>query len=76
MTGHMRGAAGSIEAVISIMTMQNGILPPTINLTNPDPELNLDFVPNQARKAPVRTVMSNSFGFGGHNSVLVFRKYE
>jgi 3-oxoacyl-[acyl-carrier-protein] synthase II len=76
MLGHLLGAAGSIEAVISVLALQNGILPPTINLTHPDPECDLDYVPNKARKAAIKTVVSNSFGFGGHNSVLVFRKYQ
>ncbi|MDD5338387.1 MAG: beta-ketoacyl-ACP synthase II [Dehalococcoidales bacterium] len=75
MLGHLLGAAGSVEAVISLLTMERGIIPPTINLTNPDPECDLDYVPNTARKAEVKTVVSNSFGFGGHNSVLIFRKY-
>jgi beta-ketoacyl-acyl-carrier-protein synthase II len=76
MIGHLLGAAGSIEAVITVLAMQHGIVPPTINLTNPDPECDLDYVPNHARKAEVKTAISNSFGFGGHNSVLVFRKYQ
>jgi 3-oxoacyl-[acyl-carrier-protein] synthase II len=76
MIGHLLGAAGSIEAVITVLAMQNGVIPPTINLTHPDPECDLDYVPNVARRAEVRTAMSNSFGFGGHNSVLVFRKYQ
>ena len=75
MLGHLLGAAGSIEAVITILAMQNGVIPPTINLTNPDPECDLDYVPNIARKAEVKTAVSNSFGFGGHNSVLVFKKF-
>ncbi len=76
MTGHLLGASGALEAVISIMTINHGIIPPTINLNNPDPECDLDYVPNKARKAKVNTVVSNSFGFGGHNSVLVFRRYS
>ena len=76
MTGHLLGAAGALEAVISIMTITNGVIPPTINLDNPDPECDLDYVPHKARKAKVNTVVSNSFGFGGHNSVLVFRRYS
>jgi 3-oxoacyl-[acyl-carrier-protein] synthase II len=76
MIGHLLGAAGSIEAVITLLAMEHGVLPPTINLTHPDPECDLDYVPNQARQKVVNTAMSNSFGFGGHNSVLVFRKYN
>ena len=76
MTGHLIGAAGSIEAVITVLTIKHSILPPTINLTHPDPECDLDYVPNTARQAKVQAAISNSFGFGGHNSVLAFRKYE
>jgi 3-oxoacyl-[acyl-carrier-protein] synthase II len=76
MTGHLLGASGALEAVISILTINHGIIPPTINLNNPDPECNLDYVPNKARTADVNTVVSNSFGFGGHNSVLIFRRYS
>jgi 3-oxoacyl-[acyl-carrier-protein] synthase II len=75
MMGHLVGSAGAIEAAITIMVIQNGIIPPTINLTYPDPECDLDYVPNVARQAKVTTALSNSFGFGGHNSVLVFREY-
>jgi 3-oxoacyl-[acyl-carrier-protein] synthase II len=76
MTGHLLGAAGSLEAAICILAMQNGIIPPTINLTTPDPECDLDYVPNTARKAMLSTVLSNVFGFGGHNSTLIFHRYE
>jgi 3-oxoacyl-[acyl-carrier-protein] synthase II len=76
MTGHMIGAAGAIEAAICVLTIQNGIIPPTINYANPDPECDLDYVPNVARKANVRTTLSNTFGFGGHNSALIIRKYS
>lgn len=71
MTGHMLGAAGAIEAVLSILAMNESIIPPTINYQTPDPECDLDYVPNVARPASVRSVMSNSFGFGGHNVSLV-----
>jgi 3-oxoacyl-[acyl-carrier-protein] synthase II len=74
--GHLIGAAGSIEAVVSILAIQNNLLPPTINYVHPDPECDLDYVPNAARPAVVDTVMSNSFGFGGHNVSLVFKRYE
>lgn len=73
-TGHCLGAAGAIEAVISIMAMQNGIIPPTINYTTPDEECDLDYVPNVARKADLKSVMSNSFGFGGTNGSIIFKK--
>jgi 3-oxoacyl-[acyl-carrier-protein] synthase II len=76
MIGHLLGGAAAVEAVIAIMAIQNGVIPPTINLTHPDPECDLDYVPNVARRAKVTTAMSNSFGFGGHNSVLVFREYS
>ncbi len=76
MIGHLLGASGSTEAVITILAMKHGVVPPTINLTHPDPECDLDYVPNQARKVNIKTAMSNSFGFGGHNSVLIFRHYN
>ncbi len=75
MMGHLIGAAGAIEAIVSVLTIQNGMVPPTINLENPDPDCDLDYVPNKARQHKVRAAMSNSFGFGGHNSVLLFREY-
>jgi 3-oxoacyl-[acyl-carrier-protein] synthase II len=73
MTGHLLGAAGVVEAIFSILAIRDGILPPTINLENPDPECDLDFVPGTARQAKVRVALSNSFGFGGTNGSLVFR---
>jgi 3-oxoacyl-[acyl-carrier-protein] synthase II len=76
MTGHLLGAAGGVEAVILGLTLQNGVIPPTINLDNQDPELDLDYVPNTPRKADVRVALSNSFGFGGHNATIIMRKYE
>jgi 3-oxoacyl-[acyl-carrier-protein] synthase II len=76
MTGHLLGASGALEAIASILTINQGIIPPTINLNNPDSDCDLDYVPHKARKARVNTVVSNSFGFGGHNSVLVFRRYS
>jgi beta-ketoacyl-acyl-carrier-protein synthase II len=76
MTGHMMGATGALEAVFCVQALRQGVLPPTINYHTPDPECDLDYVPNQAREVPVRVIMSNSFGFGGHNAVLVMRKYN
>ena len=76
MLGHTLGAAGGVEAVALALTLHEGLIPPTINLDHPDPECDLDYVPNVARRASVRIGLSNSFGFGGHNAVLVFRKYE
>jgi 3-oxoacyl-[acyl-carrier-protein] synthase II len=72
MTGHLLGGAAAIEAVASILTIRDGIIPPTINYTTPDPECDLDYVPNEARESEVSSVMSNSFGFGGHNVALIF----
>ena len=75
-TGHCLGGAGAIEAVISIMAMRDGIIPPTINYEMPDPDCDLDYVPNKARKADIKAVMSNSFGFGGTNGVVIFKKLD
>ena len=74
MTGHLLGAAGGVEAVFSILAMRDQVAPPTINLDNPDPECDLDYVPNKARKMKIDVVLSNSFGFGGTNGTLVFRR--
>jgi 3-oxoacyl-[acyl-carrier-protein] synthase II len=74
MTGHLLGAAGAIEAVFTVLAIQNQISPPTINLQNPDPQCDLDYVPNQARKLNIRVALSNSFGFGGTNGTLVFAR--
>lgn len=76
MTGHLLGAAGGVEAVICALTLNNGKIPPTINLEHPDPECDLDYVPNVAREADVKIAMSNSFGFGGHNATLILKKFE
>jgi 3-oxoacyl-[acyl-carrier-protein] synthase II len=76
MTGHLLGAAGGIEAIASVLALHHGVLPPTINYTTPDPECDLDYVPNQARKQDVDVALSNAFGFGGTNATLAFRKYR
>jgi 3-oxoacyl-[acyl-carrier-protein] synthase II len=76
MTGHMLGAAGGVEAIVSILAMENNVLPPTINLEFPDPDCDLDYVPNEPRQRTIRTCLSNSFGFGGTNGCLIFRAYE
>jgi 3-oxoacyl-[acyl-carrier-protein] synthase II len=76
MTGHMIGATGALEAIFCVMALREGIIPPTINLQNPDPECDLDYVPNQARRKEVRIAITNAFGFGGHNSVLVLKRWE
>ncbi len=76
MTGHLLGGAGALEAVICVLTLQYGIIPPTVNYTHPDPDCDLDYVPNVARPANVNKVLSNSFGFGGHNSVLAFKRFS
>jgi len=76
MTGHLLGAAGGVEGVYSVLALEHGMLPPTINYEEPDPECDLDYVPNVARQVPIRVAMSNSFGFGGTNACLVFRKWS
>jgi 3-oxoacyl-[acyl-carrier-protein] synthase II len=75
-TGHCLGAAGAVEAIFSILAIERGVLPPTINYDDPDPECDLDYIPNESREADVRTTVSNSFGFGGHNATVVFRRFE
>jgi 3-oxoacyl-[acyl-carrier-protein] synthase II len=76
MTGHLLGAAGALEAIVCILSMRSGFLPPTINYETPDPECDLDYVPNQARQVQVQRVMSNSFGFGGHNATLILSRFS
>lgn len=76
MTGHLLGAAGAIEGIFSVLALHHGVIPPTINYENPDPECDLDYVPNQARKTAIRAALSNSFGFGGTNACVVFRRAE
>ena len=76
MTGHLLGGAGGVEAIFTVLTLYRGIIPPTINYETPDPDCDLDYVPNVARKADVRVALTNSFGFGGTNAVLAFRKFE
>ena len=76
MTGHLLGAGAALEAAFSILSIQKGIIPPTINLTNQDPECDLDFTANNSIHKTISHVMSNSLGFGGHNSSLIFKKYE
>lgn len=76
MTGHLLGAAGAVEGIFSVLALRDGVLPPTINLENVDEGCDLDFVPNQARKSDVRIALSNSFGFGGTNGTLIFRRYD
>jgi 3-oxoacyl-[acyl-carrier-protein] synthase II len=75
MTGHLLGGAGVVEAIYSVLTIKHGLIPPTINYEFPDPQCDLDYVPNKARRARVRTVLSNSFGFGGTNSSLIFQQF-
>lgn len=76
MTGHLLGAAGGLEAILCLKAIGEGVLPPTINLEHPDPACDLDYIPHQARKKEIRTAMSNTFGFGGVNAVLIIRKFE
>ncbi len=76
MTGHLMGAAGAVELIVSLLAIRNGAIPPTINLDNPDPECDLDYVPDKAREKEINIVLSNSFGFGGNNSTLVVKKFN
>jgi len=76
MTGHLLGGAGGVETIFAVLTIHRGVIPPTINYDTPDPECDLDYVPNVARMADVRVALSNSFGFGGTNAVLIFKKFE
>jgi 3-oxoacyl-[acyl-carrier-protein] synthase II len=76
MTGHMLGAAGAVEGVYSALVLHHGVIPPTINYDTPDPACDLDYVPNQARKADIKVALSNSFGFGGTNACVIFRRSE
>jgi len=75
MTGHLLGATGSVETIITAKALETGILPPTINLDHPDPACDLDYVPHQARQRDIRIAMSNTFGFGGVNAVIILKKY-
>lgn len=76
MTGHLLGAAGGIESIATCMALQEGVMPPTINYDDPDPECDLDYIPNEPRQKDISVAISNSFGFGGHNAVLVFRRFD
>ena len=75
-TGHCLGAAGAVEAIFTILALDRSVLPPTINYEVPDPECDLDYIPNEARPADVEVAVSNSFGFGGHNACVVFRRWR
>jgi 3-oxoacyl-[acyl-carrier-protein] synthase II len=76
MTGHLLGAAGGVEAIFTVLAIRDSMLPPTINYETPDPECDLDYIPNKARQKEIKAAMSNSLGFGGHNATIVFKKYE
>jgi 3-oxoacyl-(acyl-carrier-protein) synthase len=76
MTGHLLGGTGGVESIFSVLTIKNGIIPPTINYETPDPDCDLDYVPNKARKVDVKVAMTNSFGFGGTNGSLIFKAFE
>ena len=75
-TGHCLGAAGALEAIFTILAVKRGILPPTINYDEPDPDCDLDYIPNEARESDLTIAASNSFGFGGHNACVVFKKFD
>ncbi len=76
MTGHLLGAAGGIEAIATLLSIKNGIIPPTINLTDPDPECDLNYSPNKSTRKEINYAISNTFGFGGHNASILFKKSE
>jgi 3-oxoacyl-[acyl-carrier-protein] synthase II len=76
MTGHLMGATGALEAMFCILAIRDGVIPPTIHYQTPDPECDLDVVPNEARPLPIKTALSNAFGFGGHNAVLALKAYS
>ena len=76
MTGHMLGAAGAVEAIVAALALYHGQIPPTINLREPDPECDLDYVPNQAKKVQAQLALSTSLGFGGHNACIAFKRME
>lgn len=76
MTGHLLGAAGGIEAIFTIKAIKDGIIPPTINYDTPDPDCDLDYVPNESRKQDIEAALSNSLGFGGHNATIAFKRFE
>ena len=76
MIGHSLGASGAIEAIITILSIKNSIITPTINYTNPDPDCDLNYVPNNSIKKTIKNALSNSFGFGGHNATLLIGKYD
>jgi 3-oxoacyl-[acyl-carrier-protein] synthase II len=76
MTGHLLGAAGGVEAVACVLAIRDGIIPPTINYRTPDPECDLDYTPNEAQTYPVKVMLSNSLGFGGHNACIAFKAFQ
>jgi 3-oxoacyl-[acyl-carrier-protein] synthase II len=76
MTGHLLGAAGGVESIATVLSLHHGLLPPTINYETPDPDCDLDYVPNQARKQDIEVALNNAFGFGGTNATLAFRKFR